>query len=69
MNPLTNGLDSLGALKGFEVGASVLLIALLLAVGLVMVRQREHHETVLARLDRLEGIEPAEEDQRFPGHR
>jgi hypothetical protein len=70
MGQLTSALDAVADLRAFEIGTMVLLIAILLTVGLLLVRQREHHESVASRLDRLEGFEPSEVergDHRFYG--
>jgi hypothetical protein len=55
MGQLTNALDAVAALGAFELGTITLLIAILLAVGMLVVRQREHHEVLMSLLDRLEG--------------
>jgi hypothetical protein len=63
MDQLSGAMDAVAALKAFEIGTIVLLIAILMSVGLQVVRQRETQEAILARLDRLEGIEPTEDAQ------
>jgi predicted transporter len=72
MGQLTQALDAVAALKAFEIGTMVLLIAILLTAGVLVVRQREHHEDVTSRLDRLAGVEPEaveNSDHRFYGGR